>query len=144
MPNTLENCVRYRVQAAEISFLQKVRSLSVLDKVKSTDIYKSLNIEPLLLRIERSQLRWYGHVTQMPRKRKAKQIMDALLSGKRPRGRLRTCSQNYVEYLAWSRLGISPAKLTLVAGNRDAWRSQLALLPSQPQKNKRAKGNTLN
>ena len=55
--------VRSRVQAAKMSFLRKVRDLSLLDKVKSTDIRQSLNIEPLLLRIERSQLRWYGHVT---------------------------------------------------------------------------------
>ena len=51
----------------------------------------------------------------------------------RPQGR------NYVEDLAWSRLGIPPAKLPLVAGDRDAWRSQLELLPPQPQKDKRAK-----
>ena len=55
--------VRFRVQAAKMVFLQKVRGLSLLDKVKSTDICQSFNIEPLLLRIERSQLRWYGHVT---------------------------------------------------------------------------------
>ena len=48
--------VRFRVQAAEMGFLRKVR-VSLLDKVKSTDICQSLNIEPLLLRIERSQLR---------------------------------------------------------------------------------------
>ena len=42
------------------------------------------------------------------------------------------------------RLGNSPAKLPLVAGDRDAWRSQLELLPPQPQKDKRAKGNALN
>ena len=57
--------VRSRVQAAEMGFLQKLSGLSLLDKVKSTDIRKSLNIEPLLLRIERSQLHWYGHVTRM-------------------------------------------------------------------------------
>ena len=57
--------MRSRVQAAEMGFLRKVRGLFLLDKVKSTDIRQSLNIEPLLLRIERSQLRWYGHVTQM-------------------------------------------------------------------------------
>ena len=55
--------VRFQVQAAEMGFLRKVRGLSLLDKVKSTDIRQSLNIEPLLLHKEQSQLRWYGHVT---------------------------------------------------------------------------------
>ena len=61
-----------RVQAAEMGFLQKVRGLSLLDKVKTTEIHQSLNIEPLLLRIERPQLRWYGHVTRMCHERTAK------------------------------------------------------------------------
>ena len=82
--------VRSRVQAAKIGFLQKVRGLSLFDKVKSTDIRQSLNIEPLLLRIERSQLRWYGHVTRMSHEQTAKQLRDALLSGKRSTGRPRT------------------------------------------------------
>ena len=83
--------VRSQVQAAEMGFLQKVRGLSLLDKVKSSNIRQSLNIEPLLLRIERSQLRWYGHVTQMSHEQTAKQLMNALPSGKRPRERPRTC-----------------------------------------------------
>ena len=79
--------------------------------------------------------------------RTAKQPMDGLPSGKKPRRRNyvepRTRWRNYVEDLAWSRLGIPPAKLPLVAGDRDAWRSQLELLPPQPQKDKRTKGNKL-
>ena len=125
-------------------FLQKLSGLSLLDKVKSTDIRKSLNIEPLLPRIERSQLHWYGHVTRMSHERTAKQPMDAFPSGKRSSGRPRTRWRNYVKDLAWSRLGIPPAKLPLVAGDRDACRSQLELLQPKPQKDKRAKGNTLN
>ena len=64
--------------------MRKVRGLSLLDKVKSTDIRQSFIIEPLLLRIERSQLLWYGHVTRMSHERTAKQLMDALPSGKKP------------------------------------------------------------
>ena len=105
-----------------MSFLRKVRGLSLLDKIKTTDIRQSLNIEPLVLRIERSQSRWYGHVTRMSHERTAKQLMNALPSGKKPRGRLRTRWRNYVEDLAWSRLGIPPAELPLAAGDRDAWR----------------------
>ena len=106
--------LRSRVQAAEMGFLRKVRSLSLLDKVKSTD---TLAIEPLLLRIERSKLRWYGHVTRMSHERTAKQLMDALPRGKRPRERSRTRWRNYVEDLAWSRFRIPSAKLLLVAGD---------------------------
>ena len=47
-------------------------SKTLLDKVKSADICESLNIEALLLRLERSQLRWYGHVTRMSQERTAK------------------------------------------------------------------------
>ena len=55
-----------------MDFLQKVRGLSLLVKVKSTEILQSLNIQPLLLRVEQSQLRWYGHVTQMSHERTVK------------------------------------------------------------------------
>ena len=81
--------MRLRVQAAEMSFLQKIRGLSLLDKVKSTDIYLFLNIKALLLRIEQLQLRC-RLVTRMSHERTAKQLMDAIQSGKRPRGRPRT------------------------------------------------------
>ena len=40
--------VKFRVQAAEMGFSQKFRGSFLLDKVKSTDIRQSLNIEPLL------------------------------------------------------------------------------------------------
>ena len=46
-----------------------------------SEIRKSLNIEPLLLRIERSQLRWFGHVSRMPQERLPKQAL--LAKGKR-------------------------------------------------------------
>ena len=54
----------------------------------------------------------------------------------KPRGQPNTHWQNYVEDPAWSHLRISPAKLPLVPGDWDAWRSQLELLPPQPRKDK--------
>ena len=65
--------------------------------LKTSLSYKN---KPLLLRIERSQLRWYGHVTRMSHEQTAKQLMDALPSGKRPRGRPTTLWRNYIEDLA--------------------------------------------
>ena len=49
-----------------MSFLRRVAGLSLRDKVRSSDIQRELGVEPLLLRIKRSQLRWFGHLTRMP------------------------------------------------------------------------------
>ena len=53
--------VRSQVQASEMRFLRRIEGVTLLNKVRNSEIQKSLNIEPLL-RIERSQLRWFGHV----------------------------------------------------------------------------------
>ena len=92
--------VRSRVQAAEMGFLRGISGLTLLDKVKSADIRESLNIESLLLRLERSQLRWYGHVTRMSQERTAKKLLCSTPIGRRPRGRPRTRWRDYVEDLS--------------------------------------------
>ena len=63
--------VRSRVQAAEMGFFRRISGLILLDKVKNADIRESPNIESLLLRLERSQLHWYGHVRRMFQERTA-------------------------------------------------------------------------
>ena len=107
-------------------FLRRISGLTLLDKVKNADICKSLKIKSLLLRLKRSQLRWYGNVTRMSQERTAP-------IGGRPRGRPRTRWRNYVEDLSWSPLGNPAERLSLVANDRDAWRFQLELLPPDLQ-----------
>ena len=79
--------VRSQVQASEIRFLRKIEGVTLFNKVRSSEIRKSLNIEPLLLRIERSQQRWFGHVSRMPQERLPKQALLAKVQRKRPVGR---------------------------------------------------------
>ena len=88
--------VRSRIQAAEMGFLQRISGLTLLDKVKSADIYESLNIESLLLRLERSQLRWYGYLTRISRERTAKRLLCSTPIGRRPRGCTRTQWRDYI------------------------------------------------
>ena len=128
--------VRPRIHTAEMRFLRRISGLTLLDKVKSADIRESLNIESLLLRLERSQLRWYGHVTRMSHERTAKKLLLSTPIGRRPRGRPRTRWQDYVEDLSWSCLGIPAEHLSFVAEDRDAWRLQLELLSPRPAKDK--------
>ena len=102
--------VRLQVQASEVRFSRKIEEVTLFNKVRSSEIRKSLNIEPLLFRIERSQFRWFGHVNRMPQKRLPKQALLAKANGRRPVGRPRIRWTDYIEDLGWSRLGLDPSK----------------------------------
>ncbi len=56
--------MRLRIQAAKMSFLRRVAGLSLRDR--SLDIRRELEVEPLLLCVERSQLGWFEHLIRMP------------------------------------------------------------------------------
>ena len=47
--------VRSQVQVSEMKFLRRIKEVTLFNKMRSSKIQKSLNIELLLLRIERSQ-----------------------------------------------------------------------------------------
>ena len=48
---------RSRIQEAEMGFHRRVSGLSLRDRVRSSVIREGLGVEPLLLHIERSQMR---------------------------------------------------------------------------------------
>ena len=81
--------VRLQVQASETRFLRRIRGVTLFNKVRSSEIGKSLTIEQLFLQIERSQLRWFGHVSKMPQEGLLKQALLAKANGRRPVGRPR-------------------------------------------------------
>ena len=91
-------------------------------------------MEPLLLRIERSQLRWFGHVSRMPQERLPKQALLSKANGRRPVGRPRTRWTDYIEDLGWNRLGLRPSEIMEVMEDREVWRLNLELLPTQPSR----------
>ncbi|KAI3372494.1 hypothetical protein L3Q82_022695 [Scortum barcoo] len=91
---------------AKMSFLRRVAGRSLRDRVRSSVTREELGVEPLLLHIERSQLRWLGHLFRMPPGRLPREVFQACPTGRRPRGRPRTRWRDYVSRLAWERLGI--------------------------------------
>jgi len=95
---------RLRIQAAEMGFLRRVAGISLRDKVRSSVIREGLGVELLLLRVERSQLRWFRHLVRMPPG--PREVFQARPAGMRPRGRPRTRWRDYISSLAWERLGI--------------------------------------
>ena len=48
--------------ASEMKFLRRIEGVTLLDQVCNLEIHNSLNVASLLLRIERSKLRCFGHV----------------------------------------------------------------------------------
>ncbi|TWW74689.1 hypothetical protein D4764_14G0006920 [Takifugu flavidus] len=54
------------------------------DRVRSSAIREELGIEPLLLRVERSQMRWLGHLVRMPPGRLPGEVFRACLRQEAP------------------------------------------------------------
>lgn len=83
----------------------------------------------LLLRIERSQMRWFGHLIRMPPGRLPLEVFSGhvRLTGD-PDGRPRTRWTDYLGHLLWEHLGI-PQELECVHGEYDVRNVQLNLLP---------------
>ncbi|GAA6083797.1 uncharacterized protein LOC111191400, partial [Tachysurus ichikawai] len=117
------------IQADEMSFLCRVAGRSLRERVRSSVTREELRVEPLLLHIERSQLRWLGHLFRMLPGSLPGEVSRACPTGRRPRGRPRTRWRDYVSRLAWECLDIPPEELEEVSGEKEVWAFLLRLLP---------------
>ena len=86
-PWVMTERVLSQMQASENDIFPKNQRVTMFDKHRNTAIQKYLNIESLLLCIETSQLRWFGHVGRMPQERLPQQTLYAEVNGKRSVGR---------------------------------------------------------
>jgi len=94
--------IRSQVQASEMRFLRRIAGVTLFNKVRTSEIIcKPRNIERLLLRNERSQLRWFGHVSRICQERFPKQALLTKVKGKRLVGRTRW--ENCIDDLGWNR-----------------------------------------
>ena len=112
-----------------MTFLRRIKGVMPSNKVRSSEIRKSLKIEPLFLQIERSQLRWFGHVSRMPQERLPKQALLAKANGRRPVERPRTRWINCIEDLGLNCWGLHPSEMMDAIDNREVWPLDLELLP---------------
>ena len=110
---------RSKMQAAEMRFLQTIKGVTMFDKHRDTAIHESLDIKSVLHRIERSQLRWFGHASRIPHERLPKRTLFVEVSLKRPVGRPRTRWLDYIENLGWNRLGLYPSEMQSVLVDRE-------------------------
>jgi len=104
--------------------------VTLRDKVRSYEIRRTLNVEPLL--IERTQLKLVRPCIQHAQRKLAWQALLAKPTGKRSRCRPRPRWSNCISDLAWSHLGVKPAKLSEIAVDREVFQVFLWMLPLQP------------
>ena len=123
--------------SSKMRFLLRIQRVTLFNRMRSSEVRKSLNIEPLLLRIETFQPRCFGHVNRMPQERLPKQALLAKANSRRPVGQLRTRWTNGFEDLGWNRLGLYPSEMMDVMEDREVWRLNLQLLPPQPSRKSR-------
>ena len=105
-------------------FLRRIEGVTLFIKVHSPKIRKSFNIKQLLLRIERSQLRWFGHIHRMLQEPLPKQALLAKANGRSPVGRPRWT--NYIEDLGWNRSSFTQAKWWMWKTEVESSRTSLA------------------
>jgi exonuclease III len=126
--------IRSRVEAAEMRFLRRAAGLTLWDRVPSSTIRANLHVEPLLLWLERSQLRWLGHVLRQPQERLVQRVFHAQPVGKRPVGRPRMSWRKYIARLCQERLGLPWAEVPPAAEDRRRWRELLNRPIPQPSR----------
>jgi len=126
-----------------MGFLRRVHAVTLFDKVHRCEIRKALNFEPLLIRIERSQLCCFGHVSIKSHEMLQRQVMLVTSAGKRSIGRPRNSCSDQISDFTWSCLGVEPVELSKIGFNREVFRVLLCCPRDIPQRKTAMKMNKI-
>ncbi|KAI8491909.1 hypothetical protein Bbelb_302820 [Branchiostoma belcheri] len=123
-----------RLEAAEMRVVRTMLGKSRLDKIRNTHLRNMLGITSVVDDIERSALRWLGHVQRMNPDRIPKMAFDLKLKGKRPPGRPRKrWRDNVQEILTHRRIGrLERLEEEGVFLDRKEWKRRSELTGTKP------------
>lgn len=86
---TMNNKHKSKITAAEMKFLRKITGKTRRDRIRNTTHREQLQQEPLITKIEKKQMTWFGHLIRMREDRLPKRALEARVEGRRPSGRPR-------------------------------------------------------
>ena len=72
-----------------MKYLRRIKGITRRDRVRNEVVRQELKVEPILKKIYKQQLKWYGHLMRMNDSRPVKKVWQARMTGKRKRGRPR-------------------------------------------------------
>ena len=125
------------MRTAEMRFLRRAAGLALRDRIHRSTIRESLKAALFLLYIERSQLRWLGHVLRMPHETLTHLVFEAMPQGKRPIGCPRLTWRSYIARLCQERSGLTWTNVIASVKDRNRWKRLSDTLTTSTRKEKR-------
>lgn len=119
---TLTKKIKSKIQAAEMRILRLIHGVTRRDRIRNDDIRAALKVTSILSDIEKSQLRWFGHVIRMQDSRDVKRMFDWKPDNKRPLGRPRKRWKDQIKEIT-SREIQDFTEVERIARDRIEWRS---------------------
>ena len=129
---TLTKRLKSKIQATEMRVLRLIHGVTRRERLRNDVIRDALNVKSILLIIEKSQLRWFGHVIRMSEERDVKRMLEWKPEQTRPIGRPRKRWLDQIKEIT-SRKISSFEEVISLARVREDWRKFIwRLIPDGP------------
>ena len=79
-----------------MKYLRRIKEVTRRDRVRNEVVRQELKVEPLLKKIHKQQLKWFGHLTRMNNSGLVKNVWQARMIRKRKRGSPRKIWENLI------------------------------------------------
>jgi len=110
-----------KMDALEMKMIRTIMGIRWSNRVRNEDIRRRLQQVPVSLRVRRARLKWLGHIERMEASRIPREVSEARMIGRRPRGRPRTRWDQVVER-DLENAGVPLAEARGLAADRQEWR----------------------
>ncbi|XP_063613758.1 uncharacterized protein LOC134786991 [Penaeus indicus] len=104
------------LETTEMRMLRRIKGVTLRERERSTDIRRELGVSDINEKVKEIRMRWYGHVKRREEGHPAKEAMESIVPGRRPRGRPNKRWRENVEDM--SHFGVRPEETV----ERETWR----------------------
>ena len=120
---SLTSRTRSKIQAAEMRALRAIRGVTRRDRMRNDDIRRELGVESILEVVDKSKLRWYGHVQRMNEDQFPRKYLQYRPHGRRPVGRpRRRWMEGVGEALTAREINLADVEREELYTDRQEWR----------------------